>query len=142
MGIRCSPKMVYDYEERSYIEDEDEYDDHSLSMRSDGTEGKITIYRTSKTTHQSARGCCAGGGRADLYITTVVEKHEDERRFARKRTNGDREVIVVSRACMLLVQINGLTICLQKRYKREIDPKGKKTKYVEQPLNASAWPTV
>ncbi|GAB5364671.1 hypothetical protein AAMO2058_000989800 [Amorphochlora amoebiformis] len=130
MGIRCSPKMVYDYEERSYIEDEDEYDDHSLSMRSDGTEGKITIYRTSKTTHQSARGCCAGGGRADLYITTVVEKHEDgsvtkykERRFARKRTNGDREVIV-------------------KRYKREIDPKGKKTKYVEQPLNASAWPTV
>mmetsp|Transcript_4440 Transcript_4440/g.6642 ORF Transcript_4440/g.6642 Transcript_4440/m.6642 type:complete len:152 (+) Transcript_4440:52-507(+) len=144
MGVACSRKRISEYEEKHVIEEIDEYDENDAnastyaeSVGGDSVvsyEGKENpkerhiVYQRDKTTHQRARGCCAGGGKANLYITTIVLHHADgtkskykERRYAYTTRDGARGV-----------RIN--------RYKRTEDKNGKRTKYIKQSMNDPDWP--
>uniref|UniRef100_A0A6U3CUW7 Uncharacterized protein n=1 Tax=Lotharella globosa TaxID=91324 RepID=A0A6U3CUW7_9EUKA len=109
---------------QSMLDDDDEIEDDMMGTR----KGNKTIFTKKTTKHTKARGCCAGGGKIDLFVETVVVEKKDgtrtkykERRYAQHCKNGAR-------------------IYRKKRYVKQYLKNGKKTKYKEVDPNEPNWP--
>mmetsp|Transcript_7811 Transcript_7811/g.14538 ORF Transcript_7811/g.14538 Transcript_7811/m.14538 type:complete len:131 (-) Transcript_7811:433-825(-) len=126
MGVWCSRKKV------TFVGSREVNNSVSIGDDEDGSsEGKRNVVEMrQRTTHQNARGCCAGfaTSKRDLYITKTTEIRSDgsktvykERRMAAHKKNG----------------VHSVTL---RRYKKEIDPTGKKGKYVKQEATTADRP--
>mmetsp|Transcript_12655 Transcript_12655/g.14984 ORF Transcript_12655/g.14984 Transcript_12655/m.14984 type:complete len:161 (-) Transcript_12655:229-711(-) len=101
MGVECSKSQVSELENV----DEEDLDRHLYKIDAAlGEEGDVHVHNDEKmthimkkTTHKHASGCCARGGKADLYSTKIVISKKDgskvkylEKRFARHEMSGAR----------------------------------------------------
>mmetsp|Transcript_22074 Transcript_22074/g.35509 ORF Transcript_22074/g.35509 Transcript_22074/m.35509 type:complete len:108 (+) Transcript_22074:27-350(+) len=81
MGVECSKSQVSELENV----DEEDLDRHLYKIDAAlGEEGDVHVHNDEKmthimkkTTHKHASGCCARGGKADLYSTKIVISKKD-----------------------------------------------------------------